>query len=204
MRKQIYLVFSFILIAILFINGNIVEAGKQELSVKQLTPYFGINYNTYDLGIINQRASSYGSDDINSGSGFYIGVKQRLSEKDMGWGLEFEKMEIDYEGSDLLVSNTGLFAKKFYQLSELHEGFLENLYLTAAVGIYRSELNDGVLNEVKKFSGPGVKLGIEGPFFVHKNIIVGGRINYRYSRPHSEGELDFSGFETAFQIKINY
>jgi len=210
LQKRTLLTALIVIVSISFVLGSALEVEAQE--TQGLDAYLGLSFNTYNLSEFEEiNYEDHGVDeDVSSGLSFYAGAEYDLEEEgieDLKAGAELEYMSVEYSDLDLSLSNLGIMATASYRLSGIDEDLPDELYLTGAAGVYRSNLVDeevdkGVKDET--FMGPGFKLGIKGSTPVYENISLGGRAHYRYARPHSEGDIDFSGLEIGAYLDASF
>ncbi len=190
----------------------VFPAKTQAFEFEETRFFFGINYNTYNLETFEKWvADDYGVEEsFNGGFGFLLGARQWLSGPEfgrIGVGAEIERMSLSYSQLDISLSNTGFLLSLTYPLSGIDEVLPQFISFTGAAGLYLAHILDrevdvGEINYV--YVGPGFKVGFEGSYPVEENFHVGGRINYRFSRPHSEGDVNFSGFELGAKVELSF
>lgn len=208
-KKMVLMIFGFIFCSLLIM---FTALGVQAEDIEEVNSYLGVSYNTYCLSEFQRiNREDYDVDEeINRGFSFYGGAEYDLSEAGIqNWkaGAEIEYMQVQYSELDLSLSNLGLLVTGSYQLDGIDEGLPETFSLAGGAGLYRAHLMDrevdqGVKDEI--FVGPGFKLGLKGGYPVYQNINLGGRVFYRYARPHSEGDLNFSGLEAGAYLNANF
>jgi len=211
LRKKLNVIICLVVLSLLIFHGGVKAF---EFDIKQVKPYLGISYNTYNLGEINNLANHYGSQEIKGGIGIQLGADYKFSELGKKAGLEFDFMSVDYKNIALKASNFGLLVKGSYQLSAIQSDlnmsligseFAKKFWLSSGVGIYRSNVTDDEGDiDYKPFIGPGFKLGLKGAHSVSDNFKLGGQINYRYSNVHSERDFNFNGLEVSFQAGYEF
>lgn len=224
MKIKSILIISIVLLAGLFMTGNVAEAEfSMATPYGYILPYGGVSYNTLDLGYVESlMVDSYADiesvEQVSSTTGYYLGVNHWFENhnNDLGVGIEFEYLNtIKYERPDIEINNMELLLTGSYRLSAINELLPECIYLTGGIGLTQASLywnDDETLAEGYEeplfdlgiFRGPVLKFGLQGSYPVYKNIKLGGRANYRYSRPHSEGDLDLDGFELGAQVEIAF
>ncbi len=208
-RKAELASLAFFLVLSIFI---FFPANVQALELEETKIFLGANYNTYNLETFEKWvADDYGVEETFSGGfGFFLGARQWISGPGfgkVGIGAEIERMSVSYSELDISLSNTGFLFSVAYPLSGFDEALPEFIALTGAGGVYLAIIQDrevdvGEINY--RYVGPGFKVGFEGAYPVDENISLGGRLNYRYSQPHSEGDVSFNGLELGAQVDISF
>ncbi len=187
-------------------------SSAQALEMEETTVYLGINYNTYNLNTFEEWVyTDYGDDEtFPGGISFFLGARQYFSWTDfppVGVGLELERMSVSYSDLDISLSNTGFLFSVAFPIFYLEDLVPGRYILTAGAGIYRASLVDREVDigEIEgSYVGPGFKIGLEALFPIPEGMALGGRLNYRFSRPHSEGDLDFHGLEAGLQAELSF
>jgi len=199
----------FVLVSVfLFSTATIGAEDNAQLTTDwgYITPYGGISYNTYNLDKLNEYVEPYNVEEITSGVAFYLGARHWFAEdeflEDAALGFEFERMSISYDDIDISASNMGFLLTGAYRPPELTENMPLDVRIVGGGGFYRGSLSEFIVDD-DSFWGPGFKVGLEADYSVTDDIKLGGRAGYRYSNPHSEGDLDFSGFELAVQAVLD-
>lgn len=213
MRKSLGLLVMLALFGVFILGGQTaVEAAETDWGY--ISPYAGVSYNTFDIDGTDWDMENITYDDSeDSGIGFFLGARHWFEDEameGMAVGGEFDwlgTVELSDGDREAEVSTMGFLATGAYRLSELSENMPEELYATLAGGIYRASFEaEDDLGDVmdETYRGPGVKVGIQGAFPVQDNIAIGGRAQYRYAQPHSEGDLDYNGFELGAQVELTF
>lgn len=208
-RKAGLVPLIFFMVFFLFI---VFPASAKALEFEEFSFFWGIYYNTYNLETFEQWVSDdYGVEEsFNGGFGFLLGARQWVSGPEfgrIGIGAEIDRMNVSYSQLDISLSNTGFLLSLAYPLSGIDEVLPKFISFTGAAGLYLAHILDrevdvGEINYV--YVGPGFKVGFEGSFPIEENVRVGGRLNYRISLPHSEGDVNFSGFELGAQVELSF
>ena len=210
MQKRVALKALIVIVSISLILVVAFETKAEDN--QELNTYLGLSFNTYNLSEFEQvNLEDYSvNENVSSSLSFYGGFEYDLAGEGIEGlkaGAEIEYMSVEYSDLDISLSNLGILFLGSYRISEIIEDIPDNIYFSGAAGIYRSNLVDeevdkGVKDEI--FIGPGFKLGIKGAAQVHENISLGGRAHYRYARPHSESDIDFSGLEIGTYINASF
>lgn len=201
--------FIFILIfAVFFVLAQGEMAAEEMLKTPygHIASYAALNYNTFDLSAVEAEDAYDLEAEEEAGVGFYGGIRHWMSSETLeglALGAEIERIAVNYDKFDVSVTNLGLLGAGTYRLSEIYDVFPPYLYVLGAAGVYRGVVEDTV-GELNTYYGPGLKLALAGSYGVHDNFKVGGRMGYRYSQPHSEGDLDFNGLEAGLQIEVSF
>ena len=223
MEKKISIIFLVTLLILLAFSSSIYAADYLTTPYGYINSYFGVSYNTLSMEKVeNLMIESYTQldevDEVSSNRSSYIGVRHwfdGLGLKDWAVGVEFEKMNpIEYDEPEVEIGIMSAIFTGSCRLSEINEFFPQFLYISAGAGLSQASLDwddTAVLEDEydewvfanETYLGPAFKFGILGIFHFHDNIGLGGRANYRFSRPHSEGDLDIQGFEVGIQLEIS-
>ena len=224
MKKRVIFSFTLILFLVFAMSGNVVEAGfSMSTPHGQIVPYSGVSYNSLNMEkleglFVETYAEIDKVDETDSTPGFYLGANHWFKDKlsDYGAGFEYEELiAIKYDRPNVELENRSLFLTGSYRLSGIKESLPEYIYFTTGIGVSQAVLtwkDDEVLEadydkpvyDGESFIGPALKIGVQGSYTVYKNVKLGGRANYRYARPHSEGDLDINGFELGAQVEIKF
>ncbi len=204
--KKVFL----LLLLILIFNFQYTMASN-----KNFSDIYGVHFNTYRLNNLNQFAMERGSQGRNSGFGFFIQAKERITDdidffnsyfswftKNFTYGLKVEHMKLHYDdfdgGSEIKISNTGILFTMTYYL-------FYNINFNAAFGQYFVSLSDykhgGITSSDFAYS-PGAKIGLESHIpVIGDQLNINWRVNYRYAQA---GDYDFSGLEFSILIEDLY
>lgn len=213
MKKNVTLMVLLTVLALFLFNGQMaVEAVETDLGY--ISPYAGVSYNTFDIDGTDWEMENITYDDSeDSGIGLFLGARHWFDDENLqglAVGGEFDwlgTVELSDADRKAEISTMGFLATAAYRLSAISDNMPEELYATFSGGIYRSsfEAEDDV-GEVldENYRGPGIKVGLQGAFPVQENVAIGGRAQYRYAQPHSEGDLDYNGFELGAQVELTF
>lgn len=230
MKKKYYFVVVFVMVALL-IGGGRVNAEPMVTDYGYIIPYFGVSYNTFDLNSQDftfELSDKFYDDDYDEfgdyydidqsasgGVGFYFGALHWFDAEEyqnMALGAEFERINtVEMQDDDvrIQISNMGFLATGAYRFKDIEEDFPGYVDLVVGAGLYRAKFT--MRDKVDEFDlenshwGPGVKLGIQGAYlFEEQEVALGGRVGYRYARPHSEGDLNYNGFEVGLQLSFGF
>jgi len=208
-KKLIFVFFlCFLIISVFIIKPVEVNAYR----LISLDFYSGGNYNTYNLSVFEEWVNnSYGVEEkFNGGFGYYFGTRQwvgigRL--ENLAFGGEIELMNVSYSEIDVSLSNMGILLTAAYRLSGMFDDFRGEILLIGAGGIYLANLVDEELDIGRieeNYLGPGFKIVLESSFPLTQQLSIGGRGGYRFSQPHSEGDINFSGFEVGLKVELSF
>ncbi len=232
MKKKYYLIAVFVMVALL-IAGGTVNAEPILTDYGQIIPYFGISYNTFDLNSENftfalsekfyddeEDLDEFGdyydiNQSVSSGVGFHFGALHWFDAEEyenMALGAEFERIntvEMSDQDVRIQISNLGFLATGAYRLKDIDEEFPGYIDLLGGIGLYRARFSMrdriGNFNIQNSYWGPGLKIGLQGGYlFEEQEVALGGRVGYRYARPHSEGDLNYNGFEVGLQLSFGF
>lgn len=229
MKKKHVGILVIALVAFLIFGGQ-VNAQTITTDYGYIIPYFGINYNTLDIQTeeftmeLSDKFYDDGYDEFgdyydidksaSSAYGFYFGGLHWFDlEKYENWavGGEFERINtVEMEDDDvrIRISNLGFLVTGAYRLKDVAEDFSGQIDLIFGAGLYKAKFNMrdkvGDFEVENSYWGPGAKLGIQGAYLLEEDISIGGRLGYRYSQPHSEGDLDYNGFEIGLQLGFGF
>lgn len=162
--------------------------------------YGGISYNTYDLGDINDAATSVGVSEEDSGIGFYLGYERQIDNKTFT-RFEFEHLGVEWDSVDnFKATSNGFMSVIGYNIAK---GINSKINLLGGLGFYNSELESYGYSESD--IGFGFKLGIESEYNLSDNTAFVSRINYRNNNVDVEGvDVDFSGLELAIGMNFKF
>lgn len=210
MAKKMGYTFLLFLLLILVLSLGPSEASAYKLI--SLDFYGGPSYNTYNLEVFEDWVSKFYEADetFRGGWGFFVGTRQWVEL----WGVEYlalggevESISVSYSDIDISLSNLGVLLTLTLRLSEILGDFPGEIFLIGAGGISLANLVDGEVDIGKieeNYLGPSFKGVLEALLPLTQQISVGGRAGYRFSRPHSEGDIDFSGFEASLSLKVSF
>lgn len=206
-------IISIFLFVVIFATQTSIEA--LEVSMGDLSLYTGLSYNTFNLE--GEPWAAEIEEDLdaedNSAMGLFLGAKQWFQEDRLGQiavGAEFEKLdetELVHENTSANISTRGFLLTGTYDLAKFIATRPVDLYASAAAGIYRSDFelaHDQRLIVEETYTGPGAKVGLQLNYSLEENLAIGSRAHYRYAQPHSEGDLDYNGFELGGQIELSF
>jgi len=209
MQKKIFLT---TILLILF--SSIILLNSQEVKAFQplyLDLYFGAKFQSLNLESFEKWVyEEYGVEETFRGEvGFFAGARQWFELgplKNIAIGGEIDRMAISYSDLDISLSSMGLLISLTYNLSKALGDFPGEILLAGAGGVYLARLVDGEIDFGRieeNYIGPGFKVGLEISMPLGDRYSVGGRAGYRYSQPHSEGDIEFSGLEFDIKFGIN-
>ena len=217
----------------LVVGGGNVNAESISTDYGYIIPYFGFSYNTFDLNTddftfvlsekfyddeedLDEFGDYYAIDQsVSSAYGFHVGALHWFDNEkyeNMALGAEFERIntvEMSDDEVRIRISNMGFLATGAYRLREIDDEFPGYFDFLGGVGLYRARFtmrdDIGEFNIENNYWGPGFKLGVQGGYlFEEQDIALGGRAKYRFARPHSDGDLDYNGFEIGLQMSFGF
>ncbi len=213
MKKNLGTVVILILFFFLVFGGQ-TYVSAFDTGLGYLSSYAGISFNTFDLdGTDWEPEMGYElADSEDSGIGFFLGVNHWFEEEFAGLaaGAEVDFLgtaELSDDELEASVTTLGFMVSGAYNLAEIAGEMPVDAHLFAAGGVYQSSLSiEDDLGEVldETYRGPGFKAGVQAAFPIQENITAGARANYRYAQPHSEGDLNYNGFELGAQVGITF
>ena len=226
--KKIIFMFTFLLI---FSVG--VQAQDNTLDV-----YGGVSYNTYEFEYHNDIVEDHKFKDIDdpnseykregkmdTGVGYYVGLRNWFFDN-WALGLEVEQLEAEtnklyvendesnvYYVSDFEGTTSGMLLTATYDFP--HKVTFSETYFLLGLGIYDSEINytesASVVRREDNGNNFGGKLGLETRYSVSDNLLLNGRVIYRYANIDTDlGEklghnlVDYSGWGASLGLELKF